>query len=214
MSPRVVLALLGFILIFALPARGEKLTPFDNTQAAPGFSAFKQRLVTALQKRDVKYINSILSPNVDFSFGGQAGAAQFRKEFKPEDPRSPFWSELQKIVGLGGSYDAKRGTVWFPSLFDRWPERYDGLEYAVVVEKSVPLRSAADASADVVETLSYDIVKLLRDPRDNAKWMKVQAPDKKTGWVQTSQIHSPGWRRAAFKRISGKWMLTTYIAGD
>lgn len=202
------------MLIFLLPARAEKAPPFDDTASLPGFAAFKQQLLSAISRHDAKFIMSITSPRIEFSFGGSSGLAAFRKEMDLDNPRAPFWTEFERILKLGGAYDKREKYVWFPYFFHRWPEKLSGLDYAVATGAAVPLRGQASASGKVLATLSWDIVELLPNNQPGAPWLKVRTPAKQVGWISRSQIYSPGWRRAAFQRINGRWTMTVYVQGD
>jgi hypothetical protein len=211
MNIRPVFGALVALLLLVGPACADRLPPQDTSAAAPGFSAFRQSLLEALAHRDAKFIMAHTSSDIMFSFGGEYGAAAFRRRMRVDDPKSPFWAELGRLVRLGGAYDARQGYVWFPYFYHTWPEKYDGLSYGVVTGARVALRSAPKASASTLATLDWDIVKILDRGGD---WVKIQTSKKQAGWVRRDEIHSPGWRRAGFKRIGGEWKLAVYVEGD
>jgi hypothetical protein len=73
----------------------------------------------------------------------------------------------------------------------------------------------------VLETLSYDIVKMdysgsvsEKDPADGYAWLKVQTPGGKAGFVARKDIRSPLDQRACFERRAGGWILTVLVSGD
>lgn len=75
------------------------------------------------------------------------------------------------------------------------------------------MRSRPSLNAPVVATLSYDIVKISFDENSrNNSWVKILTPT--PGYVSRQFIRHPNDYSACFKILNGKWVMTSFIAGD
>ncbi len=194
-----------------------KLLPVDEAAKDPSFFAFRARLLTALARKDVNFLISILDPQIKTDFGGGGGVADFKKAWHPERPNSQVWSELLWVLALGGSFE--NGSFSAPYVYGKFPEQSDAYEYQAVIEDGVRVRREPNTSSGIIKTLSFDIVKVIVEPpNENStarrQWLGVELSDGQKGFVAKEYLRSPIDYRAIFEKKNGKWLMTAFIAGD
>ena len=208
-----LLITLMIVLLGGLPAGAEKLRPQDETARAPNFAAFKTRFMQAVKVRDVVWLESRITPHSHFGFGpNEQGISGFRSRYRPEDPDSPLWRTLEKIMGTAGSYHPEEGMVCFPWLYRRLPTS-DGESRAVILGDDVDVRAGPGAQTPVQERLSWDIVEVLGQ---EGSWVHIRGPEGswRSGWVHADFIHSPMGPRIGFVRQDGSWRIQFLVSGD
>lgn len=196
---------------------GPRLLPVDGGAENPSFTEFRNRLRRAAQERDLTFVMSVLDPEVYVSFGLQAkGVAAFNEVWQPEGAGSTFWSELESVLGLGAT--GGNGEFWAPYVYSRWPQEFDPFDHAAVIADEVLLLRSPKEDAPAVARLSYHIVRLLdprvQDPSTGSSWQRVALPAGAVGYVPSSAIRSPLDVRVEFEEKEGRWLITTFIAGD
>jgi hypothetical protein len=210
------------MLTHTATAKARKLYPVDEGARDASFKAFRNRLIEAVKQRNTRFVLTILHPKIHLSFGGHYGVKDFLEMWKPDSPDSEVWKELSTILSLGGTFSTSDGKrmFWAPYTFSTFPDDLDAFEYAPIVGENVRVRLQPNATAGIVTSLSYDIVKatfLISD--DNRKdnipgWVKVVAPNGRNGYVASRYIRSPIDYRLGFERIRSKWLITAFIGGD
>lgn len=222
--PRLVGIALALATVISLThadtaTQNRKLYPVDEAAKDPAFFTFRARLIQAVQRRDVNYLLSILSPKVSNDFGGGEGIADFKQKWKPERSQSEVWIELAKVLSLGGAFD-KDGAFSAPYLHARWPQdEGDVFEVGAIIGENVRVRAAPQINASVIRTLSFDIVDVpdwqtAKARGEKRQWIKVKLSDGQTGYVAEEFIRSPIDYRAVFEKQNGRWVMTAFIAGD
>lgn len=197
-------------------AQVAKLYPVDEAAKDPSFFVFRARLFRAIQQRDSAYLISIVDPNIANNFGGDDGLAHFKRIWRPERPTSQVWKELMNTLALGGKFDENKSFA-APYLFNGFPERFDAFEYSAIIDEGVRVRREPNTRAQVIRTLSFDVVKLATGTTVNAnqrEWVPIELADGQKGWVASEYIRSPIDLRAIFEKKNGKWVMTAFIAGD
>src|SRR5215210_3701482 len=97
-----------FLLIFGVSdtlAQERKVLPADEGKTDASFSQFREKTLAAARRRDVKYILSIVDPNIINGFGGDDGINEFKKMWKIDRPQSQFWNEFILVLSNGGSFE-------------------------------------------------------------------------------------------------------------
>src|SRR5690348_11370648 len=79
-------------------AAAEKLYPVDEGPRDPSFLAFRNRLIAAVKRHDLRFINSILDPHVTSSFGDEETVAAFRRMFEGKHPEADLWKDLLIVI--------------------------------------------------------------------------------------------------------------------
>lgn len=219
-----VLATLGTVLL-ALPgfAQTPKLLPTDDSASDPSFKKVYDKLLKVVANRDAKALLKFLDPDIKLSFGGMGGIAEFKEMWRPADPKSEVWEKFDTVLRLGVVRSGDGPNVYFsaPYSFTRFPDEYDPFDYGVIVSENAQVRSQPDAQADVVFSLSYDIIKLIEWISDKRRpdchacgWYRIETLDGRAGFVSGKDARSPIDYRVIFMFRDGRWRITAFVAGD
>lgn len=222
---RIVAGLLSVGLFAAFASAQERyLLPVDEAKSDPSFGAFRTKLIAAAERRDAKYILSILDPKIQLSFGGHAGSKDFMEMWKIDRPDSKFWDEFLPVIKNGGGFydepETKTRIFYAPYSFHSFPEDLDAFEHKVIFGNNVNLRERPSIDSTVVAVLSYNIVKvdLERPASENggtgSGWERVETLGGKKGFVKNEFVRSPVDYRAGFAKRRGVWKMITFVAGD
>lgn len=212
----VRLLILCAVPLFTAPAaeRPAKLLPVDEAARDPSFFLFRARLLDAVARRDVPAILQVLAPDILNSFGGNGGIAEFKEMWKPEAPDSLLWTELARALAMGGKFEG-RDEFQAPYVAATWPE-LDPFENGAIVGENVRVRARPDKNAEVLASLSFDIVEVLDwggEPGPE-QWVKMKLRDGREGYVAAVFIASGACQRAHFSRQDGAWKMVAFVAGD
>ncbi len=217
--------LVNLILGFSINAFGQErfVVPIDEGKKDASFNTFRAKLITALKKKDKKYLISILDPNIKVSFGGDDGITDFKNFWEIDKADSKLWNELLLALNNGGKFINEGNTKTFCAPYSFWgfPDDLDSFEYNVIFGNNVRLRSKPDLSSDIITNLSYNIVKVdyensVRDSKNNEvfAWAKIETLGGLKGFVSAEYVRSPIDYRACFEKTNGKWKMTAFVAGD
>jgi hypothetical protein len=205
------------------------LAPADDSSKDREFSKFITKFRKAVKDRNLKFLKDNTSKKIVWSFGDEFEEINgFLKNYGLDTKAykdSAFWNEMDKILSLGGVYYNEEKTSFaFPYMFVNFPADYDSYSFAAVTGKKVNVRKDADKKSPVIETLSYEVIKILNTPDYDAEdeiidskrgvWVNIQTASGKKGYIFSYYMHSPIGYRAIFERQNGKWMLTAFISGD
>lgn len=210
----------GFI---SISAQERYVKPIDEAKNDASFVAFREGLISAVRKKDAKYLIGVLDRDIKVSFGGDAGIEDFKKSWKINEPNSMLWNELLTVLTNGGKFSKAEGVNYFsaPYSFDGFPADLDAFEHQVIFGSNINLRSKTNLNAEIVATLSYNVVKVdyensIGSPDDETQyvWLKVETLGGKKGFVSAKYVRSPIAHRAIFEKKGGRWKMTAFIAGD
>ena len=200
------------------------LPPRDDGDKDPSFAAFRKKLVSAIEHKDLKYLEQICDPDINYSFGGGGGFKGMIEFWKLRDPDSGFWDKFLSVISRGGVFTEVEGETYFsaPYYFDLFPEDLDPTEYDLIVSKDVSLRVSPDAGSKEVAKLAYNFVKVdydksvpIGDPDDfKYSWLKVTTLGGKSGYVESAYVDGAFGYRAVFLKHGSKWTLTAFVEGD
>jgi len=213
--------LLAFINSSAQKER--QVLPVDEGKTDASFKAFREKLIVAVRKHDVKYVLGILDPDIKNSFGGDGGIKEFKETWKINSPKSELWDELLIVLTNGGSFFKEEGNNPYcaPYSFNNFPDNLDAFEYQMIFGSNVNLRAQPNLKAKTVALLSYNVVKTdyensVADKNKEGAylWLKVETLGGKKGFVNAIYVRSPIDYRACFEKKNGRWKMTTFIAGD
>lgn len=197
----------------SLEAQEARVLPVDEAVKDAGFFAFRAGVQRAVAERDTAALLAVVHPDIKLSFGGDYGAARFRKMLADSTER--VWEELGTLLALGGRfYDDS--TFAAPYTFTDSPNDVDPFEALIALSDSVPVHVAPDSASDVAAVLSFGVVRHAWDLRDPVPWgwTAVRLADQTLGYVRSRAVRSPIYYRAVFDRHGWRWRMTTYIAGD
>jgi len=219
-----ILSLASLLVFVSASAQKERqVLPVDEGKTNASFKSFREKLIEAVRKRDVKYVVGILDPAILNSFGGNGGIKEFKEMWKIDSPTSELWDELLTVLTNGGSFfkEDENNLFCAPYSFKQFPEDLDAFEYQVIFDNNVNLRARPDLKAETVAQLSYNVVKVdyqnsVADKNKEGKylWLKVETLGGKKGFVSAKFVRSPIDYRACFEKKNGRWKMTTFVAGD
>lgn len=216
-------AVLSAVFSLNITAQERRLLPVDEAAKDASFKQFREKLTSAVEKRDAKYVLSIVDPKIKNGFGGEDGFANFKKQWKINSPKSELWDELLFALTNGGAFtlEGKNKLFVAPYVFSSFPADLDSFEYSAIVGTDVRLHAAPGISSPTVGALSYSIVKAnyqnsVKEKTNSEKydWVKVETTDGKKGFVAARFVRSPIGYRAGFEKIRGQWKMTFFLAGD
>jgi len=200
-------------------AQDRKFEPVDEAAKDASWTSFRKRLLEAVEKRDLKFVLSILDRNVRASIDGERGAAGFRKAWDVDAADTPLWKELRAVLFLGSAYLANKPKgpreLCAPYLLARWPSDVDPLDYGAIITRDVLVKAGPHADSGTLQTLSYDIVLVTdwevadKDLGDKQRWVKVKVKSGE-GYVPEEQIRSPVEQTACFAKTDGRWRMTAF----
>lgn len=220
------LFLIGATLAVAAFAQERFVKPVDEASKDASFLAFRTKLIDAVERKDLKYVKSIMDPKIELSFGGHSGLKDFDELWKN---KAEFWQELSFVVNNGGRFvgegRSKMSSFTAPYLFSDMPEDLDQFEYHAIFGSNVNVREQPNPNAKVVAQLSYNIVKIDNEATINRKtgpgeWdlkpdcYKIESLGGVKGWVKAEFVRSPIDYRAGFEKKRGVWKMTFFIAED
>jgi hypothetical protein len=188
------------------------LMPVDEAGKNPEFFVYRARLQAAIAARDVDAVIAASDPNIKLGFGGEGGAAEFRKMLTGQGAQAT-WTRLSLALSLGGSFSNER-TFEAPYIYSRWPDGLDAIECAAVVGTNVIVRSAGRQTAEALGRVNFSIVRVRGFDGENKDWSSVETPAGVAGFVHSSFLYSPLETRAIFSDTGGRWLLRALVAGD
>jgi len=206
-------------------AQERYVKPVDEGKLDPSFAAFRAKLIDAAERRDAKFILSILDPKISLSFGGQDGIADFKSMWKLESGGKEFWAEFLPVIKNGGTFvreNGKRTNLFYaPYTFNTFPEDLDGFEHFAIFGSNVNLRESPDSESKIIARLSYNVVTHEPDPLGRggetgkvSGWQRVRTLGGLVGYVRSEYVRSPIDYRAGFEKKRGVWKMVAFIAGD
>ena len=186
-------------LCFAAGAVGQEryLKPVDEAAEEASFVAFRTKLIAAAEKKDGRYILSIVDPKIQNGFGGRDGIANFRRDWKLDRRDSEFWPKFLWVIKNGGNFTGegskKMSSFAAPYVYSAWPEDLDAFDYFAIIGTDVNLRKEPRADAEVVGKLSHNLVKIEGDVGNDGKtpeWRKVTTVGGMTGYVHRDFVQA------------------------
>ena len=195
-----------------------KLLPRDEANAS--FREFRTQLLAALSRRDTTFLYGIIAPEIKNSFGGDGGIDGFKRQWQMEDPETPVWTALSRVLDMGGEQSSDSIFV-APYVYAFWPDSLDAFEHIAVTGSAVKVYQQPLAEARVLGTVDQSILRVREwrglssagVPADSI-WANVQLPSGASGWIRSADVYSAvGWR-AMFVRHGDRWMMVFFVAGD
>ncbi|HKY96011.1 MAG TPA: SH3 domain-containing protein [Kiloniellales bacterium] len=221
---RIALLLLLSALLLATPAAAaEPLTypPFDDAGQQPTFKTYRDKLIAAVEKRDVAAVVAMASPEVELSFGGDSGRETLRQWLSAADAE-PYWESLERVLKEGGTF--QEGLFIAPWTFHYVaPETMDIYSIAIVAGKNVRLRAEPSTAGKVIRALTYEVVEMppydqgredrVTDP-SGREWLRVRTTVGEEGWMASEFLRFLIDYRAGFQHTPQGWQMLFFVAGD
>lgn len=203
---------------FGAAAQEIKLEFVDEAAHDASWTGFRKRLLAAVEKRDRKFVLSILDRNVRAGHQGARGTAEFRRLWDFEAADSPLWRELSAALLLGSAWLQREGgprELCAPYVLARWPQDVDPVKHGALVAREVVVKAEPAHDARTLAVLSYLIVPVTdwevddRARESRQKWVRIRVKDTE-GYVPEEQIRSPVEHAACFVRTEGGWRMTAF----
>jgi hypothetical protein len=202
-------------------AQDFKLPPVDEAINDATWLRFKSHLLDALSKRDQKFVLGIVDARIR-NISEKNGIAEFRKLWDLQSAGSALWIELQKVLSLGGVFVRRaRAPTEFcaPYVYYKWPDNAPAEADGAVIAREALLKAEPSIAAQTLQTLSYDMVKVLdwevSDAAQDSKqaWVKLQTRAG-VGYLPEEQVRSPLEYRACFVKSGRGWRMTGLEVGE
>jgi hypothetical protein len=207
------------VVTLALADSGSpKLLPRD--EANDSFQAFRARTLEALARKDTAYLYGMLAPEIRNTFGGDDGIEGFRRIWNMDEPESPVWTALSRVLLMGGQQSSDSSFV-APYVFAFWPDSMDAFDYIAVVSDSARVYDGPSPDARTLGVAARSILRVSEwngqpssgGPGDSTL-AQVQLPSGAGGWLHGADVYSPISWRAMFVRRAGQWLMILFVAGD
>jgi len=191
--PRKIVAGFLALTLFALPATAEQVQRFDEGPRDPSFATFRNKLIAAIKRRDIKYVVSQAAPKIRLGFGGNNGRKWFRKYLvgsreiygrHAKAAASEFRGRLRWVLMNGGGFvDGRKNFVApYQNAYEvrapdctKRPEpktrvcKIDPHSRAYVLGRGVNIYARPSSQSKVVTKLSYTIIELGKHIRRKTK---------------------------------------------
>lgn len=196
-----------------------RLAPMDEGPRDASFLKFRNEFKAIVARKDAKALMKIVMPNIQNSFGGDNGAANFIKMWKPAEANSHIWPVLKLVLDMGGNFDSKTAFS-APYVFSAFPDDVDGFETVAVTAPNAVMREKPKADAAIVRQLDFDILNLtagakkLQHEAGPDDWLEVSDAAGKRGFVLQRDVRSPIDFRAGFEKKKGRWRMVDLVVGD
>lgn len=206
----------------AAPAQERKFEPVDAGAADPSWLQFRTRLMTALERKDAKFVLGTLDPKIRNGEGRADGVAEFRKVWNFDKDPGHLYTELRRLLSLGSVYvqeDKKPAALCAPYVTFQWPDDVDPLGHGAIIVREALVKARPGNRADTVATLGHALVEVAdwevpdEDPKSPQKWVKI-ATRAGAGYVPEEQMRSAVEHRACFRRSGNGWRMVVLLSGD
>ena len=178
---RIFLAFLMLALVGTGTAEARRLPPVDGCARAPGFAAFRTRLLRAVTRHDDAFIRRMITDDIVNIPGAYPG----REGFEGWLGASSLWYELENMFRLGCALGPD-GRAWVPglSLAATDEERAlhpDGSRLVLILGPRVEVRGAPLYTARVTGTLNWDVLPATPHAIGYDDWYWVPLPNGRRG---------------------------------
>ena len=191
---------------------GIRLPPVDEAERDPSFSAFRERLLDIVERRDAAALLEVVASDIRYSFGNGGGRKAFEEYWNLGTGDSKLWDELGRVLRLGGSF--REGRFVAPYTFSAWPDGVDGFEHLATICEDAVARAEPSPRAEPFVRLDHHVLPVGPEDRHGEPWRQVILPDERRAWIEDECVRSHVDYRAAFEKRDGEWRMVFFIAGD
>ena len=199
-------------------AQERRLAPVDEAEKDGTWTSFRAQLRSAVEKRDLEHVLSVLDRDVRNGSDSPRGVAEFREQWHLDASDSPFWRELSAALALGSAWlarDDQPRELCAPYVLGKWPRDVDPLENGAVTVRDAPVKSGPSAKAKTLRTLAHVVVPVTdwevddSDAGSKQKWVKIRLKGRE-GYVAEEQMRSPIEHAACFVKTDSGWRMTVF----
>lgn len=202
-----------------LPAQEPRIEAVDEGARDLSWATFRAKLLTALEKRDRKFILGIIDPKVRNGSDAPPGIAEFRKQWEFDSDDGVFWRQLPSTLSVGSAWfqrSKKERELCAPYVLAKWPREVDPGVYGAIATSEALVKAAPAWESATIARLSYQIVRVTDwevpdiDPKFQQKWVRIRLLKEGNGYVPEEHIRSPIEHTACFVRAGKSWRLTVF----
>lgn len=197
-----------------------KFVPRDEAAGDVSWTRFRDRLLTAVQQRDRKFVLGVIDRNVRNGLERPRGMEEFIRQWDPDAEDSPLWRELPRALHLAAAWyrhDQMPRSLCAPYVLPQWPQDVDPHTYGAITAKQTEVRIAPSGNAEIQLALGQVIVPVAdwevadRDADVKQKWVKIRVRER-DGYVPEEHIRSPIEHLVCFRKSESGWRLTSFLA--
>jgi hypothetical protein len=229
---KYTLLLILFIYSLSASAQNYRYPPRNEAGQDASLRIFVDTLKAVVNRKDASALLKLLSPNIQIYFDAKGNNVKgFVDEYKPADTAADVWKYMRQVVSLGGVFARNYKTgkpekdqfiLPYVAEMNIKHEYCDGCYTCqAVIAPDVNVRVNTDRLSAAVGKLNYDVVKVVEDPvskqlgGNSRSWTYIQTFDGKiTGWVRKDLLRGTCDYRMFLQKANGKWLVSTFIAGD
>jgi hypothetical protein len=203
------------------------ILPVDQAAQEPDLSAVRDRVLQAARTHDVGTLMQFVSHRLEVDGDVGTDGSHWRALADHlSDPRMEEWKGLEESLAFGGAFVVARAPVqgrrefcapyYFAVLRTKVPPAVQGeVSPWVIVDKDVPVHSAADAKSPILGTLSFAAVQsrgaALRDPNNSAVlWKSIDLSETQVAFVDSAKIRNPEGYHVCFAHEDGTWVVSSF----
>lgn len=197
-----------------------RFVPRDEAAGDVSWTRFRDRLLSAVQQRDRKFVLGIVDRNVRNGLERPRGMEEFIRQWEPEAEDSPLWRELTRALHLAAAWyrhEQMPRSLCAPYVLPQWPQDIDPHTYGAITARQTEVRTAPSGNAEVQVALGHVIVPVSdwevadRDADVKQKWVRIRVRDR-DGYIPEEHIRSPIEHLACFRKGESGWRLTSFLA--
>jgi hypothetical protein len=214
-------ALAAAMMVAATPLRSQdrRIEAVDEGARDLSWAIFRAKLLTAIEKRDRRFVLGVIDPQVRNGSDAPKGIAEFRKQWEFDSDNGVFWRQLPATLSIGSAWFTgpnKRRELCAPYVLAVWPRDVDPGVYGLISTREALVKAEPAWESGTIARLSYHIVRVTdwevpdRDPKFQQKWVQVRLLKEGVGYVPEEYIRSPIEHAACFVRSGNGWRLTVF----
>lgn len=216
----VCLALVGFLCTGApCPPVFARSVALPAPLQDPELKALERRLQKAVTDRDEQYVLSLVHAKCSVSHGGFRGPDDFREYwFGNASHGIDFFEEMQKALNLGGVVLENGSAFVLPYTATAPSIDEQGVMLGVIAAPAVNVRAWPGLKGRLLGVVGHETVRMcnIEVPIavDGMDWTCILMPDGQRGYVSDMFLVKPTGIRFLFRRLEGRWMLVSTVAGE
>ncbi len=199
-----------------------RLRPVDEGPTDTVFFVYREAMLEAIAQRNEFRLLEMLDSKIQTRPPADSRSlATFVTHWQLDKQKdsTALWNILQHVLQSGGIFSADRLLFTAPYYCATFPDTYDANVFGAIIGEGVRVRAAPDANAQILKTVSYDVVQILETSEQQSTisgetwpWRKVRLSDGKEGYVFGKFIGTPQDYRATFQRQpNGSWLMTALV---
>ncbi|MCL6697554.1 hypothetical protein LZ496_01980 [Sphingomonas sp. NSE70-1] len=201
-----------FAALQAAQAEPARAPIVDDCDSDASFAEYRISLAKAVASKDKAALRQLVDPEISVDLGGGSGWPALVEAWGLDGTEnSALWAELAEVLALGcGEYQGQKimpGNFSSLGEFEGFPPPYFS------ISQGAALRSEPSDMAPVRMLLDNHIL-LEQDNWAPEGWLHARLTNGQTGYVRLHAVRNAIDYRATFERRNGKWLMTSFLAGD